>query len=88
MKTLATSLVVYLSLLLDVAVVGVDGIRIHGKRKPWLDDPFSAVAREEGGGLQKRVPLSSDLKNVGDVNYFANVTMGGRVFSALLDTGR
>ena len=86
MKTLATSLVVYLSLLLDVAVEGVDGFRVHGKRKPWLDDPFTA--REEGGGLQKRVPLSSDLKNVGDVNYFANVTMGGRVFSALLDTGR
>lgn len=79
MKLLASSLVLYLSLLLDDAV-GASAFRIHGKRKPW--------AGQNGGELQRRVPLSSDLKNAGDVNYFANVTMGGRVFSVLLDTGR
>lgn len=77
MKLLASSLVLYLSLLLELAV-DVNAIRIHGKRKPWA----------EVEGLQRRVALSADLKNAADVNYFANITMGGKVCSVLLDTGR
>ena len=75
MKFLATSLLLYLSLLLD-DLSGTHAIRISGKKK------------SRGEGLQTRGAMTATLKDDGDLKYYTNRTLNGEVFPVLIDTGR
>lgn len=75
MKFLATSLLLYLSLLLD-DISGAHAIRLSGKKRP----------REEK--LQRRSAMTATLKDDGDLKYYTNITLNDEVFPVLIDTGR
>lgn len=75
MKFLATSLLLYLSFLLD-DLSGAHAIRISGKRVP----------RE--GPLLRRGTMTADLKDDGDLKYYTNISLNGETFPVLIDTGR
>lgn len=76
MKTLATSLVLTLSLLNELS--GVHALKLHGRQ----------LTTEER--LQRRTSMSTqpDLKNDGDLKYYTNVSLNDVNFPVLIDTGR
>ncbi|KAI0081265.1 acid protease [Panus rudis PR-1116 ss-1] len=78
MRLLSTSFLLYLTFLLDdLTTSHALRLSLHGSRDSSA--PLS--------GLGRREPMKGDLKNSGDVKYWANVTMGGKTVSLLLDTG-
>lgn len=70
---LVTSLIVHLLLLSDY--VGAFRLDVQGRRKP-------PVTR-----LHPRANIAA-LTNSGDISYHVNLTLGGREFDVLVDTGR
>lgn len=86
MKLLASSIVLYLSLLLELQdnFYAANALRLslHGKRIPQ-PEPVAIAGRL----LEKRVAFTSGLDNKGDINYFTNLTLGGKPYSVLVDTG-
>lgn len=82
MQFLATSLLLYLSFLLDSHA---NAIKISGARTGL------GYGRVHGGGLLGRrgtLSGSGDLKNDGDLKYYTNLTLNDEVFPVLIDTGR
>ena len=75
MKFIATSLLLYLSLLLN-DITSIHAIRISGQRRP----------REER--LQRRSGMTATLRDDGDLKYYTNITLNDEVFPVLIDTGR
>ena len=74
--SIASSLLVSTAFLFDDVHASVHRLRgVRGSRSPLT-------------GLGRRVAMSGDLQNSGDVKYWTNVTMGGKSVSLLLDTGR
>lgn len=84
MKFLATSLLLYLSFLLD-ELSCANAIRISGVRNPREGYGGGAEGLERRGTL---LAASDTLKNDGDLKYLTNVTLNEEVFVCLIDTGR
>ncbi|KAI8993025.1 acid protease [Trametes punicea] len=86
--SLATSLVLYLSLLLDELPLAqalrfpLEG-RIGGFSSPDIH------RRRTAGRLERRLSVTGtpDISNVGNVQYQTNITLNGQQFSVLIDTG-
>ncbi|KAI0071145.1 acid protease [Panus rudis PR-1116 ss-1] len=53
---------------------------LHFRLRGTLDSPFVRT-------LDRREAIQGDLKNSGNLQYYTNITMGGKSASALLDTG-
>lgn len=85
MKYLSSSLLLYLYLLLDDLAVSAVRIPVVGKQVPRTTREW--VPPQD---LSRRVSISagSDLKNIQDVRYYTNVSLGGQPFQVLIDTGR
>ncbi|KAI0949368.1 hypothetical protein AcW1_009001 [Taiwanofungus camphoratus] len=84
MKYLSSSLLLYLYLLLDDLAVSAVRIPVVGKQVPRTTREW--VPPQD---LSRRVSISagSDLKNIQDVRYYTNVSLGGQPFQVLIDTG-
>lgn len=84
MKFLATSLLLYLSFLLDSRA---NALKISGVRTGL---GYGRVHGLGEGLLGRRSVLSSagDLRNDGDLKYYANITLNDEAFPVLIDTGR
>lgn len=85
LMTLAPSLLLYVSLLLD-HLPAADALRvpISGHHSPRDQVGLEHVGR----GLGRRAAMEGDLQDQSDVRYYTNVTLGGQLFSVLVDTGR
>ena len=79
MKFLSSSLLLYLSCLLDELPIA-QAVRF----------PLQARMGGFGAGLRKRASLEGtpDLSNQGNMQYQTNVTLNGKEFHVLIDTGR
>ncbi|KAH8107881.1 acid protease [Cristinia sonorae] len=85
MKHLAPSFALYLCFLAQELLVSpANAFRVHGELKKK-----SELSSRSYGRLGRRVPMEGDLQNLGDLNYFANITLGNppKQIRVLIDTG-
>lgn len=83
MKFLASSLLLYLSLLLDDLTVSAIRIPFTGHRVPH-GRTWTGLER-----LGRRASMTgSTLSDSSDIEYYTNITLGGQSFKVLIDTGR
>lgn len=91
MKTvLPLSIVPLLLSCLDL--VGAVRLEIHGRSPRWEDNAF-AVAQKRGPTSEKRSNIYTNngigiLTNADDISYYTSLTLGGKNFSVLIDTGQ
>jgi hypothetical protein len=71
----------------------VDAVRleVHGRSPRW-ENSASATAQNRGLTVEKRSNIhtsngSGILTNADDITYYSSLTLGGKVFSVLIDTG-
>lgn len=82
MKFLASSLLLYLSLLLDDLAVSAIRIPFTGHRVPH------GRTRTGLERLGRRASMTgSTLSDSSDIEYYTNITLGGQSFKVLIDTG-
>lgn len=91
MRTLLPlSLVPLLLSCLDL--VGAIRLEIHGRSPRWEDNALE-VAQKRGLTVQKRSNIHTDhgsgiLTNSDDITYYSSLTLGGKKFDVLIDTGK
>jgi len=89
MKTLLPLSILSLLFFWDVA--GASRLEIHGRSRRWESNAL-AVAQRRGLPV-KRSNIHTDqgsgiLKNSDDINYYSSLTLGGKNFTVLIDTGQ
>ena len=67
-------------------------LEIHGRSPRWENNAF-AVAKKRGLPVEKRSSIytnngSGILTNSDDIAYYSSLTLGGKVFEVLIDTGK
>lgn len=87
---LPLSLVPLLLSCLDL--VGAVRLEIHGRSPRWENDAIG-TAQRRGPTVEKRSNIyanngSGILKNSDDISYYTSITLGGKNFSVLIDTGK
>jgi len=91
MKTLLPlSIVPFLLSCLDL--VDAVQLEIHGRSPRWENNAV-AVAQKRGLTVEKRSNIHADngsgiLTNSDDISYYSSLTLGGKVFDVLIDTGK
>ena len=91
MKTpLPLSIVPLLLSCLDL--VGAVRLEIHGRSPGWEDNAIE-VAQKRGHAIEKRSNIHTDngtgiLTNSDDITYYSSLSLGGKKFSVLIDTGQ
>jgi hypothetical protein len=73
-------------------LVGAVRLEIHGRSPRW-EDNARAVAQKRGCPFEKRSNVYADngsgiLTNSDDISYYTSLTLGGKNFSVLIDTGQ
>jgi len=91
MKTLLPLSIVPL-LLSCLDLVGAARLEIHGRSPRWENNAF-AVAQKRGLSVEKRSNIHADngsgiLTNSDDITYYSSLTLGGKKFDVLIDTGQ
>ena len=91
MKTfLPLSIVPLLLSCLDL--VNAVRLEIHGRSPRWENNAV-AVAQKRGLTVEKRSNIHADngsgiLTNSDDISYYSSLTLGGKEFDVLIDTGK
>jgi hypothetical protein len=67
-------------------------LEIHGRSPRWETNALE-IAQKRGLNLQKRSNMYTDngigiLTNSDDISYYTSLTLGGKNFSVLVDTGQ
>jgi len=91
MKTLLPLAIVPL-LLSCLDLVGAVRLEIHGRSPRWENNAI-AVAQKRGVTVEKRSNIHVDngsgiLTNSDDITYYSSLTLGGKKFDVLIDTGQ
>jgi hypothetical protein len=68
-------LLIYLTVLSTTRAFRVD---VHGRQRTVAEPRFTRRANITG----------TQLKDTANIGYYANVSLGGRIFQLLVDTGR
>lgn len=86
---LSTSLVFYLSLLLD-ELPRTQAVRfpIHGRIAGFSSSDGGDVRRFNRLGARASIEGTPDITNSGNTMYKTNITLNGKQFNVLIDTGR
>lgn len=87
---LPLSLVPLLLSCLDL--VGAVRLEIHGRSPRWENDAL-ATAQRRRLTVEKRSNIHTNngsgiLTNSQDISYYSSITLGGKNFSVLIDTGK
>jgi len=87
---LSLSIVSFLLSCLDL--VAAVRLEIHGRSPGWEDNAI-ALAQKRGLAIEKRSNIHTDngtgiLTNSDDITYYSSLSLGGKKFSVLIDTGQ
>lgn len=93
MKAPVSSLfILSFAFLLDEYVIPASAVRLPlvGRRRLGAPTMVGRRVEERVVGFGKRASISGtpDLEDTSDLDYFANITLGGEQFQVLIDTGR
>ena len=73
-------------------LVGAVRLEIHG-RSPRREDNALVATQKRGSTIERRSDIHSSngsgiLTNSDDISYYTSLTLGGRKFDVLIDTGK